>query len=174
MKKEEIEEMNYTISYDSPFGRYQLVSDGENLTGCYLENQKYFPDLTDTVSTLELEIFDQTISWLDRYFNRKAPEISELRLAPSGSDFRQRVWQILCEIPSGETMTYGAIAKQLGIKSGQAIGGAVGHNPISIIIPCHRVLGSDGSLTGYAGGVAVKRELLKLEGVILAEQLNLF
>ena len=109
--------------------------------------------------------------WLDRYFAGENPQISELPLAPSGSDFRQMVWKILCDIPSGQTTTYGEIAKKIAARTGrstmsaQAVGGAVGHNPISIIIPCHRVVGTNGSLTGYAGGIDKKIALLELEGV---------
>lgn len=109
--------------------------------------------------------------WLDRYFAGERPVPQELPLAPAGSTFRQEVWKILCDIPYGEIVTYGEIAaklaRQLGRKSmsAQAVGGAVGHNPISVIIPCHRVVGADGSLTGYAGGIEKKRKLLRLEGI---------
>lgn len=165
--------MNYKTRYHSPLGLYLLTSDGVSLTGCYLENQKYFPEMA-AFEEKELPIFEQTKTWLDAYFSGEKPELSELKLAPKGSEFRQKVWQILCKIPAGQTTTYGEIARKLGIRSGQAIGGAVGHNPISVIIPCHRVLGADGSLTGYAGGLSAKRYLLALEGVDLPEQLNLF
>lgn len=115
-------------------------------------------------------ILNRTKEWLDRYFAGERPGISELALAPAGSEFRRAVWKILCEIPYGEVTTYGEIARRIAAQRGvesmssQAVGGAVGHNPISIIIPCHRVLGTDGSLTGYAGGLARKRWLLNLEG----------
>lgn len=115
-------------------------------------------------------MLNETKKWLDRYFRGEMPQIDELSLAPSGNEFRKEVWKILCEIPYGEVTTYGEIsrkiAKNRGIDkmSAQAIGGAVGHNPISIIIPCHRVVGADGSLTGYAGGIQKKIKLLKLEG----------
>jgi methylated-DNA-[protein]-cysteine S-methyltransferase len=108
--------------------------------------------------------------WLDRYFDGEKPDLSELPLAPTGGEFRRMVWDILCEIPYGEVVTYGDIAKKMAQKmkrksmSSQAVGGAVGHNPISIIIPCHRVVGSNGSLTGYAGGIDKKIKLLELEG----------
>lgn len=108
--------------------------------------------------------------WLDRYFKGEKPDISELPLAPAGGEFRQMVWGILCGIPYGEVVAYGEIAKKMAAKMGrksmssQAVGGAVGHNPISIIIPCHRVVGSNGSLTGYAGGIDTKVKLLELEG----------
>ena len=112
---------------------------------------------------------------LDRYFAGEKPEISELPLAPIGGEFRQAVWKILCEIPYGQVTTYGEIAKKIAAQrnrktmSAQAVGGAVGHNPISIIIPCHRVVGSNGSLTGYAGGIDLKIKLLEHEGVDLSK-----
>ena len=121
-------------------------------------------------ATREFSVLKEAKEWLDRYFAGEKPLINELKLAPEGSDFRKAVWKILCEIPYGETFTYGEIAETLakrnGVKkmSAQAVGGAVGHNPISIIIPCHRVVGKNGSLTGYAGGVDKKQKLLALEG----------
>jgi methylated-DNA-[protein]-cysteine S-methyltransferase len=121
--------------------------------------------------------FAETKNWLDRYFAGKKPSISELQLAPIGSEFRQEVWNILREIPYGEVTTYGGIAKKIAVKmnlksmSSQAVGGAVGHNPISIIIPCHRVIGTNGSLTGYAAGIAVKAKLLELEGVDISDKI---
>jgi methylated-DNA-[protein]-cysteine S-methyltransferase len=116
-------------------------------------------------------VFAAATQWLDRYFAGERPTISELLLAPKGSQFRQNVWKILREIPYGEVTTYGEIAKQMAETmnkekmASQAVGGAVGHNPISIIVPCHRVVGSSGSLTGYAGGIGTKVRLLKHEGV---------
>ena len=121
----------------------------------------------------ESVVLKQTITWLERYFKKERPQIKELPLAPVGSAFRREVWEMLCEIPYGETTTYGELARKIAEKRGikrmaaQAIGGAVGHNPISIVIPCHRVIGSDGGLTGYAGGIEKKRMLLTLEGVIV-------
>jgi methylated-DNA-[protein]-cysteine S-methyltransferase len=118
-----------------------------------------------------MPVFAAAKNWLDRYFAKEKPAISELPLAPIGSAFRQEIWNILCKIPYGEVITYGGIARQMAVKmnkksmSSQAVGGAVGHNPISIIIPCHRVVGSNGSLTGYAGGIGTKVTLLELEGV---------
>lgn len=122
------------------------------------------------------EVFCSTENWLERYFAGEQPDPAELRLAPKGSDFRQSVWKRLLEIPYGETVTYGQIADELNRESdtrpsksknaAQAVGGAVGHNPISIIIPCHRVIGADGSLTGYAGGIDKKEFLLSLEGAL--------
>ena len=123
----------------------------------------------------DLEIFISTKQWLDRYFAGDKPNISELALEPSGGEFRKIVWEILCKIPYGETITYGEIAKKVAIKmnkksmSSQAVGGAVGHNPISIIIPCHRVVGVKGNLTGYAGGIDKKVRLLEHEGVDMSK-----
>ena len=121
-----------------------------------------------------LPVFDAARDWLARYFAGEKPMPSELPLCPIGGEFRQRVWRLLCQIPYGETTTYGALARALAAQMGrpsmssQAVGGAVGHNPISIIIPCHRVVGSGGSLTGYAGGIAAKLRLLEHEGVELS------
>ena len=158
----------YSHRYQSPFGKYILSSDGENLTGVWMDNQKYFPsDLPPT--TTNLPIFTQVADWLDRYFAGHKPATSELPLAPTGNEFRQAVWRQLCKIPYGKTITYGAIARAIGCRSAQAVGGAVGHNPISIIIPCHRVIGTNGSLTGYAGGLDAKVKLLELEGIFLID-----
>ncbi len=166
--------MYYITEYLSPVGALKLASDGTALTGVWIEGQKYFgAGLKETAEDNSLLIFRDTKDWLDRYFAGKRPLISELPLAPQGSEFRQEVWKILCQIPYGQVTTYGDIAKKIARKmgrssmSGQAVGGAVGHNPISIIIPCHRVVGANGSLTGYAGGLSKKRKLLELEGVDL-------
>ena len=165
--------MYYKTNYASPLGLITLACDGHHLVGLWLEGQKYFGGTLSDVMTekSDLPIFDAAKGWLDRYFAGEHPAISELPLAPIGGEFRQDVWRVLCEIPYGEVTTYGDIAKKVAANmnrksmSSQAIGGAVGHNPISIIIPCHRVVGSNGSLTGYAGGVAAKTKLLALEGV---------
>jgi len=157
--------------YNSPLGKLTLVSDGKSLTGLYIEGQKYFncPDFAKIKD--DLDVFKNVKLWLEKYFKGKKPDISKLPLAPEGSPFRQEVWEILCKIPYGKTTTYGDIARDLARKRGvlkmsaQAVGGAVGHNPVSIIIPCHRVLGKNGSLTGYAGGIEKKIKLLELEGV---------
>ena len=158
--------MMVKTDYASPLGTLTLASDGENLTGLWMAGQKYFAAGTPANLPVrdDLPVFMQARDWLDRYFAGERPAASELPLAPQGSAFRQSVWRILCEIPYGQTVTYGEIAKRLGVRSAQAVGGAVGHNPISIIIPCHRVLGSDGSLTGYAGGAQKKIWLLAHEG----------
>ena len=163
--------MYYSTTYPSPVGLITLACDSNNLVGLWLEGQKYHGDtiLEAMIENNDLPIFDTTKQWLDRYFAGEKPAISDLLLAPIGGAFRQSVWNTLCEIPYGEVTTYGEIAKRLGCRSSQAVGGAVGHNPISIIIPCHRVVGSNGSLTGYAGGIQTKIKLLELEGVDMAK-----
>ena len=162
----------YITTYTSPLGPITLACDGDKLTGLWLEGQKYYGAglLQNAQEKDSAPIFTAAKSWLNRYFGGENPNAFELPLSPAGSEFRQGVWALLREIPYGEVVTYGDIAKKMAAKmsrksmSGQAVGGAVGHNPISIIIPCHRVVGSNGSLTGYAGGVAAKAQLLKLEG----------
>ena len=154
-------------------GTLTLGSDGVNLVGLWIAGQKYHRDtLPEQVEKREnLPIFRETERWLLRYFAGEQPAISELPLAPAGGTFRKKVWKLLCQIPYGEKTTYGKLAKQVAQRMGrpsmssQAVGGAVGHNPISIIIPCHRVVGTNGSLTGYAGGLEIKQKLLALEGV---------
>lgn len=164
-------DMMYTNEYDSPLGKVTMASDGESLTGLWLEGQKYFAaSLSGKEYQKNLPVFECTKEWLNVYFKGKEPDFMP-SLAPEGTSFRREIWNILQEIPYGRTMTYGEIgrlyAKRHGVQSmsGQAVGQAVGHNPISILIPCHRVLGSNGSLTGYAGGVEKKRALLKIEKV---------
>ncbi len=169
--------MFYKTGYTSPLGVLTLGSDGDNIVGLWLNGQKYFADTVgeEMRPNDDLPVFQQAKSWLDRYFHHEKPEISELPLAPIGGEFRQTVWRILCEIPYGQVATYGEIAKEIARKKGsgrmsaQAVGGAVGHNPVSIIIPCHRVVGTNGSLTGYAGGLDAKIKLLKFEGVDLSK-----
>lgn len=163
--------MIYNTFYDSPIGKLMLASDGDNIIGLWMEGQKYFKGSIkeEMKEDNTLSIFIKTKDWLASYFKGEKPDIKELSLAPIGGDFRQEVWQILCSIPYGELMTYGEIAKVIAKKKGketmsaQAVGGAVGHNPISIIIPCHRVVGTNGSLTGFAGGIDKKIKLLELE-----------
>ena len=161
--------MPFVTTLPSPVGTLTLASDGEALTGLWLEGQKYFgAGLPDTaVRAAELPVFQAAEAWLAAYFSR-SPLPALPPLAPRGTPFRQAVWQLLREIPYGAVTTYGALAQKLrdrGVSAAaQAVGGAVGHNPISILIPCHRCVGSGGSLTGYAGGVARKRFLLELEG----------
>ena len=171
--------MIYTSTYSSPLGDILLASKNNELVGLWFKDQKYFlgPIKEETKEKNDEEILIKTKKWLDRYFKGEQPNIKELSLNPIGSDFRKEVWKILCEIPYGKTITYkeiaDKIAKEKGIKSmsAQAVGGAVGHNPISIIIPCHRVVGTNGNLTGYAGGLDKKEYLLKLEQVNIMEQM---
>lgn len=168
--------MQVTAPYSSPLGRILLASNGESLTGLWFEEQKYYADSLKGGWTEKprLPVFTSAKNWLDRYFSGQKPDASELPLAPEGSAFRRTVWDLLCEIPYGQLTTYGELAKKAAVQmnrasmSGQAVGGAVGHNPISIIIPCHRVVGANGSLTGYAGGIQKKISLLKLEGADMA------
>lgn len=156
--------MLFLTHYASPLGPILLAADETGLTGLWFEAQKYFPSFSGVdYQEKETPVLTETARWLDVYFSGKDPDILP-PLHPQGSPFRQAVWDILLTIPRGQTMTYGEIARRLGVRSAQAVGGAVGHNPISILIPCHRVVGSDGSLTGYAGGVERKARLLQLEG----------
>lgn len=165
--------MIYTSYYNSQVGKILLASKDKKLIGLWIKGQKNYLDKLkeEILEKDDEEILIKTKKWLDRYFNLETPNASELSLAPIGSDFRQKVWKILCNIPYGNTITYGDIAKQIEKEMGkkkmsaQAVGGAVGHNPISIIIPCHRVVGTNGSLTGYAGGIDKKIKLLKIENV---------
>ena len=155
--------------YASPLGTIFLAADNGALAGLWLEGQKYFAATLDeaAVERDDLPVFRQAAAWLDAYFAKQPlPDLPPL--APKGSDFRQAVWRLLLEIPYGQVTTYGALAQILrdrGISAAaQAVGGAVGHNPISLLIPCHRVVGTGGSLTGYAGGIVRKMQLLRLEG----------
>lgn len=165
--------MFYTTTFDSPLGEITLAADGENLIGLWMRKQKYFAaTLNCPIEEKQgLPIFTKTKKWLDAYFSGEKPSTSDLSLSPIGSEFRKAVWGLLCEIPYGQCTTYGEIAKKMAMQmkkknmSSQAVGGAVGHNCISIIIPCHRVVGSNGSLTGFGGGIDKKIKLLELEGV---------
>lgn len=155
--------MNLT-RYESPLGSILLAADQTGLTGLWFVGQKYFPSFSDgNFFENETPVLTEAKHWLSLYFSGKEPDFLP-PLHPQGSSFRQAVWNVLLTIPRGQTMTYGEIARRLNVRSAQAVGGAVGHNPISILIPCHRVVGSDGSLTGYAGGLARKEWLLHLEG----------
>jgi methylated-DNA-[protein]-cysteine S-methyltransferase len=163
--------MNYFRKYNSPVGVITLAGTDKNLTGLWIEGQNYFPEWgTDVELKEDLPVFKQTIDWLERYFRGENPGALP-PVAPEGTEFRKQVWKVLEKIPYGELTTYGEIAKQISKQqngkfiSPRAVGGAVGHNPICIIIPCHRVIGSDGSLTGYAGGMDVKVRLLETEGM---------
>ena len=165
--------MEYIHHYVSPLGKITEASDGESLMGLWFEGQKYFADILDSDHTeKELSVFRQTDLWLDIYFSGKAPNFTP-PLTLKTSKFRKAVWNIMLSIPYGHTMTYGEIADKITRQKGtshmsaQAVGGAVGHNSISLIIPCHRVIGANGSLTGYAGGIDRKAKLLEMEGVCL-------
>ena len=163
--------MLYTSHYASPLGGMTLVSDGTALVGLYFDGQKYAAEGLDATHTQKnLPIFKEVRRWLDVYFSGRKPDFTP-PTAPAGTAFQQSVWEILRTIPYGQTVTYGAIARRIEQNTGrrmsaQAVGGAVGRNPISILIPCHRVIGTDGSLTGYAGGLDKKEYLLRLEGVL--------
>lgn len=155
--------MTYTYNCSSPLGEMLLAANDNSLTGLWFYGAKYFAaDLEDARTEKLTPVLRQTLRWLDTYFSGSEPDFMP-PLELHGTDFRRRVWAELAKIPYGETVTYGEIAKKLGVKSAQAVGGAVGHNPVSIIVPCHRVLGADGSLTGYAGGTDKKARLLELE-----------
>lgn len=164
-----------SCTYDSPVGLLTLAAADDGLKGLWIEGQKYFAGTLDAPmkegSNPHLEA---ACAWLDSYFAGESPSLDSLTLAPIGSEFRQVVWQLLLSIPYGEVRTYGQLAQEAARRLGrermsaQATGGAVGHNPISIIIPCHRVVGADGSLTGYAGGLDKKRALLEHEGALPA------
>lgn len=163
--------MQYTTHYHSPLGDILLAADDTGLTGLWFEGQKYYALYLDAEhKEKEIPLFKDVKRWLDIYFSGNEPDF-KLPIHFTGTDFQNEVWEILYSIPYGKTMTYGEIAKQLakkrGIKqmSAQAVGGAVGHNEISIIVPCHRVVGSNGSLTGYAGGIDKKIKLLELEKI---------
>ena len=182
--------MQYTSHYCSPIGDILLAADDIGLTGLWFEGQKYFALYLDKEhEEKEVALFEKVKQWLTIYFSGKEPDFTEkvkqwltiyfsgkepdftIPLHFTGTDFQNEVWEILCTIPYGQTMTYGEIAKQIAVKKGlprmsaQAVGGAVAHNEISIIVPCHRVVGANGSLTGYAGGIDKKIKLLQLEKV---------
>ena len=155
--------------YHSPLGPIMMASDGEALSGLWFEGQKYFADgIEGEYTEKSLPIFDEVTRWLDIYFKGHEPGFTPLILMKTTS-FRKAVWEVMLTIPYGKTMTYGEIANVIAKKrniskmSSQAVGGAVSHNSISLIIPCHRVVGADGSLTGYAGGIDKKMQLLELE-----------
>ena len=161
--------MDYTHHYDSPLDGITLASDGDAIIGLWFDGQKYFEDTLDSeVREKALPIFNEADRWLDIYFSGTAPDFTP-KLSMRTTAFRKSVWDIMLTIPYGQTMTYGQIAEilagQMGLTrmSAQAVGGAVGHNSISLIIPCHRVVGRNGSLTGYAGGIDKKVRLLQME-----------
>lgn len=158
------------IYYDSPLGRMWLVEDGTGLCGVWFVGQKYYAEGAEEVQEEKTVVLQETVQWLDSYFSGQKPELLP-PLHLKGSPFQKEVWDLLKEIPYGRTTTYGKLAARLAERRGiahmsaQAVGGAVGHNPVSILVPCHRVIGSNGSLTGYAGGMERKRWLLEREGV---------
>ena len=155
--------------YDSPLGEITLAGEGDALTGLWLEGQGHSADCTSWCGEVKwLPVFGDAFRWLDIYFSGRDPGFTP-RMELRGTPFRKEVWEILLGIPYGSTMTYGEIAEIVGRRRGirrmsaQAVGGAVGHNPVSLIVPCHRVIGAGGALTGYAGGLDLKRRLLQLE-----------
>ena len=161
----------------SPIGLLTLSSNGLSITGLWMASHRALPQFssTDFYSSSQLPVFQNTAKWLCAYFSKSVlPDFPSI--APDGTPFQQAVWSQLLTIPYGRTTTYGTISHHLQIQgisaSPQAVGGAVGRNPISILIPCHRVLGADGSLTGYAGGLTVKQQLLHLEGIPLPHELT--
>ena len=162
--------MDCTFDCSSPLGPITLASDGEALTGLWFAGQKHFGDtLTPETARAELPVFRQTVRWLDLYFGGRIPDFTP-PLHLRGTEFRRQVWALLLLVPYGETTSYGALARLLAEQTGRpagqlarAVGGAVARNPISLIVPCHRVLAADGSLTGYAAGLERKAALLELE-----------
>lgn len=168
--------MQYTTHFPSPLGEFFLAADDTGLTGAWFTGQKYFAaTLCSAPQEKETEILSAARRWLTIYFEGREPDFTP-PLHLMGSPFRLAVWEELLRIPYGETTTYGAIAKKISARAGkkmsaQAVGGAVGHNPVSVIVPCHRVVGANGSLTGYAGGIDKKIQLLRLEA---ADMTNFF
>lgn len=170
--------MRCITTFHSPVGVLTAASDGERLLGLWIEGQKHRPTEwpQDVTVRDDLTVFLALQTWMTAYFAGERPSPLLLPLSPRGTAFQQTVWRALLDIPYGETTTYGAIAKRIApmlgkeTMSAQAIGRAVGHNPISIIIPCHRVIGADGSLTGYAGGLHLKTYLLTHEGVTVTKK----
>lgn len=166
--------MFWQTQTDSPLGPITLASDGSSLCGLWLEGQLHFCSTVKEPMPIQdnLSVFEDTRRWLDAYFSKKRPDPFSLPLAPAGTLFRRQVWQLLLEIPYGSTTTYGSLSRKIAAMRGlpsmsaQAVAGAIGHNPISIIIPCHRVIGADGSMTGYAGGINRKLQLLTLEDAV--------
>ena len=163
--------MTYTQHYDSPLGKMLLAADSAGLTGVWFDGEKYFAYHLETQhEEKDTPLLQQTKRWLDVYFNGKEPDFT-VPLCFNGTDFQNEVWRILCTIPYGQTTTYGEIAQRIAVQRGlarmsaQAVGGAVGRNEISIIVPCHRVIGANGSLTGYAAGLDKKIKLLTLEKI---------
>ena len=163
--------MTYLTEYETPIiGTLTLSSDGTSITGCWFDNDRYFGyGIDEPVERKDdLAVFEQARGWLDRYFAGDAPDPRELPLAARATAFQQQVREAMLDIPYGQTTTYGAIAKRIEQQTGKrqsarAVGGAVGHNPLCLIVPCHRVVGSNGSLTGFGGGIDMKVKLLEHE-----------
>ncbi|GHV80222.1 methylated-DNA--protein-cysteine methyltransferase [Spirochaetia bacterium] len=162
--------MIYTGTLKTPLGPITVAAENEALTGLWFLNQKYYPcQKSEWIDQSDYPLFKSLDAWLRDYFSGKNPKL-DFKLDPRGTVFQKRVWKLLLKIPYGKTSTYGAIADRLAAEKGssaRAVGGAVGHNPISILIPCHRVIGASGNITGYAGGIDKKKALLQLEGVDL-------
>lgn len=163
--------MNYISHYPSPLGEILLAADEIGLTGLWFEGQRYFALSLDAENEAkDLPVFRDAKRWLEIYFAGEEPDF-QVPIHFVGTEFQRQVWELLLEIPYGQTLTYGELAGQLAVKRGlegmsaQAVGGAVGRNPISIMVPCHRVVGAKGNLTGYAGGLERKRFLLELEKI---------
>ena len=167
--------LEYTAHYDSPLGAITIVSDGEALTGLRFDEEGPSADAQEDAGAEERPVIRETKKWLDLYFSGKAPDFTP-PLCLKTTAFRRAVWDIVQTIPSGKTVTYGEIAvilakrKGLARMSARAVGQAVGHNPIPILIPCHRVVGAGGKLTGYTGGIDKKEALLALEGALAASE----
>lgn len=163
--------MTYKSYYESPVGMIMLKSDGKYLTALAIEGQYHFETIQNNLENDDLFIFRKTRKWLDEYFRKKNPSIKDISIKVSGSKFQEKVWSYLLEIPYGKVVTYKEIAIKVAQDFGkekmsaQAVGGAVGKNPLSIIIPCHRVVGKNNNLTGYGGGIDKKIKLLEIEGV---------
>ena len=163
----------YTATYNSPLGPIVIESDGEALTGLRFGEEK-------TQATSSLPIFDEAIRWLDDYFAGKQTEnavmlkkdalnqknVARIMVRPKGTAFQQRVWQAIMTIPYGKTVSYGEIARMVGCKSAQAVGQAVGANPIALLIPCHRVIAAHGKIGGYEYGQEIKKRLLEVENIL--------
>ncbi len=169
--------MYYKTHYKSPIGEMLLASNEKRIIGLWIKEQKYINKTMPEkmIENNKLPILKEGIAWLDDYFAGNKPDVSRLPIQPIGSEFRQCVWKILIQIPYGTLTSYGDIAKEVAKEMGkdsmsaQAVGGAVGHNPISIIIPCHRVVGANGNLTGYASGIDNKIKLLEQEGIDMTD-----
>lgn len=163
--------MQYISHYESPLGNMLLAANDRGLTGAWFEGQKYYGcGLESEYEEKEIPVFEEAKKWLNVYFSGQEPH-NQVPICFVGTDFQKTVWEILCTVPYGRTISYGEIASRIAAERGilhmsaQAVGGAVGHNKISVLIPCHRVIGTNGSLTGYAGGIEKKIKLLKLEGI---------